>query len=102
MCDRFRRLISSPDFQVLGTTGKGSLTISGGIAVFPYDATTAEGLIEAAETEAELHRRVQTLVAETESERAVLEARLGELSRRLDETVARAQEQLAALVGRPA
>jgi len=51
MCDRFRRLISSPDFQVLGTTGKGSLTISGGIAVFPYDATTAEGLIEAADRE---------------------------------------------------
>ena len=55
-----------------------------------------------ADTEAELRRRVQTLVAETESERGVLEARLGELSRRLDETVARAQEQLAALVGRPA
>src|SRR4051794_39359752 len=27
VCERFRRLISSPDFQVLGATGKGTLTI---------------------------------------------------------------------------
>jgi GGDEF domain-containing protein len=51
VCDRFRKLISSPDFQVLGTSGKGTLTISGGLAVFPYDATTAEGLLEAADRE---------------------------------------------------
>ncbi|MBC8105531.1 MAG: GGDEF domain-containing protein [Anaerolineae bacterium] len=49
VCDRFRRMISSPDFQLLGTTGQGSLTISGGLAVFPYDAQTAEGLIQAAD-----------------------------------------------------
>ena len=36
---------------MLGTSGKGTLTISGGLAVFPYDATTAEGLLEAADRE---------------------------------------------------
>ena len=64
-----------------------------------YVASLEQRLVD---TEADLRRRVQTLVAETESERAVLDTRLGELSRRLDETVARAQEQLAALAGRPA
>jgi GGDEF domain-containing protein len=49
MCDRFRRLISSPDFQLLGVTGKGTLTISGGLAVYPWNATTPEALIEAAD-----------------------------------------------------
>jgi GGDEF domain-containing protein len=49
MCDRFRRLISSSDFQLLGVTGKGTLTISGGLAVYPWNATTPEALIEAAD-----------------------------------------------------
>ena len=52
------------------------------------------------DSEAEIRRRVHALVAETESERAVLDARLAELARRLDESVSRAQEQLAALPGR--
>jgi len=51
VCDRFRKMVSLPEFQVLGTTGKGVLTISGGLAGFPYDATTAEGLIDAADRE---------------------------------------------------
>jgi GGDEF domain-containing protein len=51
VCDRFRRMISQEDFQVLGPGGKGRLTISGGLAVFPYDASTAEALIEAADRE---------------------------------------------------
>ena len=42
-------MVSSPEYQLLGTTGQGSLTISGGLAVFPYDAQTAEGLIQAAD-----------------------------------------------------
>ena len=42
---------------------------------------------------------MSSVIAETESERAVLEARLGELSRRLDETVARARESLGARAG---
>jgi len=47
--DRFRRLISLPDFSNLGATGKGALTISGGLAVFPYDATDVDALIDAAD-----------------------------------------------------
>jgi PleD family two-component response regulator len=34
---------------VLGPTGKGSLTISGGLAVYPFDAQSPEELIEAAD-----------------------------------------------------
>jgi two-component system cell cycle response regulator len=49
VCERFQRMVASPEFQVLGATGRGSLTISGGLAVFPYDAQTAEGLITAAD-----------------------------------------------------
>ena len=47
--DRFRRSISSAQFARLGATGKGALTISGGLAVFPFDASTPEGLVEAAD-----------------------------------------------------
>ena len=46
---RFRRLISEPDFGSLGSTGTGRLGISGGMAVFPYDAATADDLIAAAD-----------------------------------------------------
>jgi GGDEF domain-containing protein len=46
---RFKRLIASPEYQVLGTSGKGSLTISGGLAVYPYDGNTPEALIDAAD-----------------------------------------------------
>jgi two-component system, cell cycle response regulator len=49
VCERFRRLISSPEYQLLGTTGQGVLTISGGLAVYPFDAQTPEALIEAAD-----------------------------------------------------
>jgi PleD family two-component response regulator len=34
---------------VLGKTGQGVLTISGGLAVYPFDAQTPEALIEAAD-----------------------------------------------------
>lgn len=47
--DRFRRQLSLPDFSNLGKTGKGTLTISGGLAVFPYDAVDVDTLIEAAD-----------------------------------------------------
>ena len=47
--DRFRRLLSLPDFSNLGKTGKGTLTISGGLAVFPYDANDVDALIDAAD-----------------------------------------------------
>jgi GGDEF domain-containing protein/CheY-like chemotaxis protein len=46
---RFKKLIASHDFEALGPSGKGQLTISGGLAVYPYDAHSAEELIEAAD-----------------------------------------------------
>ncbi len=46
---RFCRLIASPDFKGLGSSGKGVLAISGGLAVFPYNAHDMEGLIQAAD-----------------------------------------------------
>ena len=46
---RFRRLLAEPDFAALGQTGEGSLTISGGMAVYPFDAQTGEDLIAAAD-----------------------------------------------------
>jgi PleD family two-component response regulator len=49
MLDRFRRLLATQNFPGLGPGGKGCLTISGGIAVYPYDAIDADHLIEAAD-----------------------------------------------------
>jgi two-component system chemotaxis family response regulator WspR len=47
--DRFRKLVSTQDFPGLGPGGKGCLTISGGLAVYPYDAQDPAKLIEAAD-----------------------------------------------------
>jgi GGDEF domain-containing protein len=47
--ERFRRLIASPEFRVLGDTGQGTLTISGGLAAFPWEARTPEELIQLAD-----------------------------------------------------
>jgi GGDEF domain-containing protein len=51
--ERFRRLLHSAEahekYSVLGTTGKGTLTISGGMAVYPFDARTPEELIARAD-----------------------------------------------------
>jgi diguanylate cyclase (GGDEF)-like protein len=47
--NRFRRLVSTQDFPGLGPGGKGCLTISGGIAVYPWNANDADGLIDAAD-----------------------------------------------------
>ena len=47
--DRFRRLVSTQDFPGLGPSGKGCLTISGGLAVYPYDAQDVNKLVEAAD-----------------------------------------------------
>lgn len=46
---RFRRLLATQDYPGLGPGGKGCLTISGGIAVCPWDAHDAAGLIDAAD-----------------------------------------------------
>jgi two-component system cell cycle response regulator len=49
MAERFRREISSAEFSFLGSEGKGSLTISGGLASFPHDGLTVEELFERAD-----------------------------------------------------
>jgi PleD family two-component response regulator len=46
---RFRKLLESHNYPGLGPSGKGCLTISGGIAVCPWDAQDANGLIDAAD-----------------------------------------------------
>ncbi len=47
--ERFRRLLQSQDFSELGPTGRGCLTISGGLAVYPFDANNVPDLIRAAD-----------------------------------------------------
>lgn len=47
--ERFRRLLATQDFSGLGPGGQGVLTISGGLAVYPYDANDVGGLIDAAD-----------------------------------------------------
>jgi len=47
--ERFKGLISSEEFPLLGQTGKGVLTVSAGIAVFPYEATDAAALMKEAD-----------------------------------------------------
>lgn len=49
MAERFRREMSTASFDVLGPKGKGSLTISGGLASYPHDAATAEILFDRAD-----------------------------------------------------
>ena len=46
---RFRKLIANKEFSGLGSSGKGTLTISGGLASFPWDGRTAKELIDAAD-----------------------------------------------------
>jgi GGDEF domain-containing protein len=46
---RFQRMLQLQDYPLLGSTGRGTLTISGGLAVYPYDAPDMPGLIEAAD-----------------------------------------------------
>jgi diguanylate cyclase (GGDEF)-like protein len=49
--ERFKRLLAADEFNILGATGKGQLTISAAMAVYPYDAHDVNGLIEAADRE---------------------------------------------------
>lgn len=49
MTERFRGEMSDAPFDLLGAKGKGSLTISGGLATFPTDAQSAEELYERAD-----------------------------------------------------
>ena len=47
--DRFKETVRSERFPKLGPTGEGSLTISGGLATYPWDATTREELFKRAD-----------------------------------------------------
>jgi hypothetical protein len=49
------------------------------------------------EAEASFRRNLETLAADAEAERGIVEARLHELSRRIEETLAHAQERIASL-----
>lgn len=57
IAQRFRRLLNSAEFSALGEKGRGTLSISGGMAVFPHDASTAEALIEAADRALMFHAK---------------------------------------------
>jgi GGDEF domain-containing protein len=46
---RFRTAISTREFSGLGVNGRGILTISGGLASFPWDGRTVQELVEAAD-----------------------------------------------------
>ena len=47
--ERFRKVLAAHKFPKLTTEALGSLTISGGLASYPWDATTAEDLITKAD-----------------------------------------------------
>ena len=47
--ERFRRSLAAELFKGLGPSGQGTLTISGGLAVFPYHANSVPELIDAAD-----------------------------------------------------
>jgi len=49
MAERFRQEMAAMPFEHLGPKGKGSLTISGGLATFPVDASSAVELFEKAD-----------------------------------------------------
>jgi PleD family two-component response regulator len=49
MAERFRREVSVSSLQYLGPRGKGSLTISGGLASFPQDGQNAPDMFEQAD-----------------------------------------------------
>lgn len=46
---RFQRMLSTQHFEGLGQSGQGRLTISGGLAVYPFDAQSPQDLITAAD-----------------------------------------------------
>jgi two-component system cell cycle response regulator len=46
---RFRKTISTREFSELGVKGRGILTISGGLASFPWDGRSVAELVEAAD-----------------------------------------------------
>lgn len=56
LADRFRLAVNSHQFQSLGPEASGVLTISGGLATFPWDGLTVEDLLRQAD-DALLHAK---------------------------------------------
>ena len=46
---RFRKALQRHEFPTLGRSGRGQLTVSGGLASFPWDASDADELLRAAD-----------------------------------------------------
>ncbi|MEN6385847.1 MAG: GGDEF domain-containing protein [Phycisphaerales bacterium] len=49
ICERFQNELHTTDLPALGVDGKGTLTISGGLAAFPRDGLTVQQLFEQAD-----------------------------------------------------
>ena len=49
LSDRFRLTVSAHDYKCLGPAARGTLTISGGLASFPWDAATVDSLFAKAD-----------------------------------------------------
>jgi two-component system, cell cycle response regulator len=49
LADRFRKAVNSFEFKSLGPKAKGTLTISGGMACYPWDGGSVEELLAAAD-----------------------------------------------------
>lgn len=49
IAERFRAAVECSSLPALGSSGEGQLTISGGLAVYPKDGTTAEELLASAD-----------------------------------------------------
>ena len=49
LSERFRRTVSAHDYKCLGPGAKGTLSISGGLASFPWDASTVDDLFARAD-----------------------------------------------------
>ena len=49
LSERFRRTVSEHNYKCLGPAAKGTLTISGGLASFPWDAATVDDLFARAD-----------------------------------------------------
>ena len=47
--DRVKAALRTEPFPLLGTEGQGRLTISGGLATYPWDAATPEDLLKRAD-----------------------------------------------------
>jgi GGDEF domain-containing protein len=55
--ERFRHAIANSNLEMLGAQGRGVLSISGGLAVYPFDAHTPEHLYEAADKALMFHAK---------------------------------------------